>query len=374
MDSTERTICLDLGGTKIASRLVDGYSLDASHPRVAPVAPVARAARLPMEAGANKTTEDVGTTSTTSTTSTTPTPTTYDGLIATLRDICARQYASLPDTPRSSIAIAIAHPGTLDSRGIWSNANMQYTWQRPFKKDLANALNSALPCRVDLALCNDGDAFALAEARLGAGIGHAAVFGITLGTGAGCGFVYQGMPMISPRGTAPEWGHLTMPRVIPFDDGGSPAPRPCYCGRIDCIEQYLSGTAIEKEAIDQGANATAQASTLLTEPAIAHRFLCRMAAALGIIVNGFGPESIVFGGGVVIPPTLLTRLRHALIDHCFGLAHQPSALHEDGTPPPLTEEQEAKLPTLHCAALGNDAVMLGAGLFAQLVQRTPSSE
>ncbi|EAQ79876.1 ROK family protein [Blastopirellula marina] len=57
-------------------------------------------------------------------------------------------------------------------------------------------------------LCNDCDAAALAEAAHGAGQGAGSVFYVTVGTGVGGGFVYQGQPFGADRPAIAEIGHL----------------------------------------------------------------------------------------------------------------------------------------------------------------------
>lgn len=65
--------------------------------------------------------------------------------------------------------------------------------------------------------------------------------GIILGTGVGGGIVVDGKIFQGRNGGAGEVGHSI------FKTGG----HPCYCGRDGCVEQYLSGPAIEASFVSR---------------------------------------------------------------------------------------------------------------------------
>src|SRR5690606_41081213 len=89
---------------------------------------------------------------------------------------------------------------------------------------------------------NDANCFALSEATDGAGAGSAGVFGVILGTGAGGGWVVHGRLLTGANGIAGEWGHNPLSRA----PGETRPGRPCYCGRVDCIETYVSGPGFSR--------------------------------------------------------------------------------------------------------------------------------
>ena len=121
--------------------------------------------------------------------------------------------------------------------GLIKNANSTCLIGHDLKGDLEKALEREV--RIE----NDANCFALSEATDGAGKGAKVVFGVILGTGVGAGIVVNGEVLVGPNAIAGEWGHnpLPLPRKedLPLPD--------CYCGRKGCIEAYLSGPALERD-------------------------------------------------------------------------------------------------------------------------------
>lgn len=79
---------------------------------------------------------------------------------------------------------------------------------------------------VPVKMNNDANVFVLGEAISGAGKGEEFVYGITLGTGYGHGFVWDGRILSGAHGTATEYG------LAPYNDG--------------TFEDYASGPALER--------------------------------------------------------------------------------------------------------------------------------
>lgn len=93
-----------------------------------------------------------------------------------------------------------------------------------------------------LPLVNDCMAFAYSEAHGGAGEGARSVMGLILGTGVGGGICLDGRLPHRHAGLAVEIGHVGLSgRAIARH--GLPLFR-CGCGRMGCIETYVSGTGI----------------------------------------------------------------------------------------------------------------------------------
>lgn len=101
----------------------------------------------------------------------------------------------------------------------------------PLKKILTERLG------LDIVVENDANCFALAEARLGAGMGKRVVVGITMGTGVGGGIVINGKVLRGSNGFAAEVGHmLLVPGHPPFETQDKRGE----------VEQFFSGTAMGK--------------------------------------------------------------------------------------------------------------------------------
>lgn len=200
--------------------------------------------------------------------------------------------------------IGIGHPGTLDpvTRCV-KHCNATWLNGRPFAADLETRLG----CPVRTA--NDGNCFALSEAVDGAGSGARVVLGIVLGTGCGGGIVVDGRLLSGTSGSAGEIGHT--PALLP----GPGRRYPCFCGKLDCLEQYASGTALSRRYAEltgrqAGAAAIADAAEA-GEPAAAtvfEEFEQALARSLGIFAAALDPEIIVLGGGLSNLPRLYTRL------------------------------------------------------------------
>jgi len=166
----------------------------------------------------------------------------------------------------------LVHPDT----GLVENAyNTPYNKQ-PLKKQLEERLGH------EVRFANDANCFALSEAVDGAARGARVVFGAILGTGVGGGIVVGGRMLEGRHGIAGEWGHTPLPWMT---DEEHPGPR-CTCGRLGCIEQFLSGPAKNRDRDEIG-----------EEQAMA-RYEDRLARAFSMIINVLDPDVIVVGGGL----------------------------------------------------------------------------
>jgi len=197
---------------------------------------------------------------------------------------------------RSRSTVGIGIPGVVSpATGLIKNANSTWLNGRPLAEDLARALDR--PVR----LANDANCFALSEATDGAGAGAAVVFGVIIGTGTGGGVVVNGRVLHGANAIAGEWGHNPLP--VPGDDE-RPGP-PCYCGRLGCIETFLSGPALSRDYAAAGGDAItaaevadrAAAGEALASAALG-RYESRFARAVASIINVLDPDVIVLGGGL----------------------------------------------------------------------------
>ena len=160
-------------------------------------------------------------------------------------------------------------------------------------------------------LLNDADAFALAEARQGAGRGHRNIFGVILGTGVGGGLILGGQLVQGAGGFAGEWGHGPV----------APAPwdLPCGCGQKGCLDAVGAARGIER--LHQGLHAEDQPSTAIVAAweageARATRtvelWLDLMAGPLAMVVNVTGVSILPVGGGLASAPALIAALDQRL--------------------------------------------------------------
>jgi fructokinase len=235
-----------------------------------------------------------------------PTPKGYEETLQALSDLVARVEHESGGTGPVGVGI----PGTISpATGLVKNANSTWLIGHPLDEDLAARLDR--PVR----LMNDANCFALSEASDGAGAGADMVFGVILGTGVGGGIVWKGEPWAGAQLVAGEWGHNPLP--WPTDDE-RPGPA-CYCGKLGCVETFLSGPGMERDH----RNATGQVRTTRdivaawrsgdAEAAATYgRYLDRLARALATVVNVLDPDVVVLGGGMSNLPGLAGDVQEAL--------------------------------------------------------------
>jgi fructokinase len=226
----------------------------------------------------------------------------YDATLATVASL-------VHEVGEGSVGVGI--PGALSRvTGLVKNANSTWLIGRPLKQDLEKALKR--PVR----LANDANCFALSEAVDGAGKGADVVFGVILGTGVGGGIVAHGKVLTGLNAIAGEWGHNPLPAPTPQD---LPLPA-CYCGRMGCIETYLSGPGLARDhEASTGERRTAEDIVALQGEAL-RRYEERLARALASVINVLDPDVIVLGGGISNAARLYTEVprlwsRHVFSDH-----------------------------------------------------------
>jgi len=206
---------------------------------------------------------------------------------------------------------------------------------------------------------NDANSAAWGEFRFGAAADADDLLLVTVGTGVGGGIVLDGELFRGSFGAAAEIGHL---RVVP---GG----RQCGCGRLGCLEQYGSGSALEKSARE--AAHTPEAAPLLAAaggdpdlikgPMITKlaqegdAFACAQLAEIGrwlgegiaSLAAVLDPAVVVIGGGVSDAGDLLVDpIREAFRQLLTAREYRPEA-------------------EIRLATLGNRAGMIGAADLAR---------
>lgn len=186
---------------------------------------------------------------------------------------------------------------------------------------------------------NDANAAGWAEFRFGAAKENNSMAMLTLGTGVGGAVVDGGRLMRGGYGIAGELGHITVVR-----DGLL-----CGCGRLGCVEQYASGTALLRSANEladssdplgarvrqlrdqagqlsgheayQAVSENDPGALMLVEKAAEH-----LASAMGSIVAVLDPEVFVIGGGLSeLGEALLEPLRREFAKQLPAQGFRPQA-------------------------------------------------
>ena len=236
----------------------------------------------------------------------------YEATVGAVRDLVA---AIERDLGRMG-TVGIGIPGAISAvTGLVKNANSTWLIGRPLDRDLERALGR--PVRV----MNDANCFALSEATDGAAQGASTVFGVILGTGTGGGIVVNGRVLEGRHHIAGEWGHNPLPWM---ENRERPGP-PCYCGRVGCIETFLSGAGLRATyASIAGRPAEAAEIATLAESgdagadAALNIYETQLARALASIINVFDPDVIVFGGGLSNIARLYSRVPPLLKPFVFS--------------------------------------------------------
>jgi len=202
-------------------------------------------------------------------------------------------------------SIGICTPGAISKKtGLIQNSNTKCLIGMPLKEDLEKTLHHKV------AMENDANCFAIAEAKMGAGVGFSVVFGVIMGTGVGGGIIIDGKIHHGRTNIAGEWGHHTL-----HQNGNS-----CYCGRRGCVETYISGPALEKRWTEL----TGQTQSL---PDIVNNsqstqwkkeFLSNFGISLANVIDILDPDVIVLGGGLSNIDFLYTQGKNQVYDNVFS--------------------------------------------------------
>jgi len=158
---------------------------------------------------------------------------------------CAALGAALQPHSSPSTVLSISIAGVVSPEtGEVTAANLPCLNGRR----LAHDLQALFGMRV--AVHNDADCAALAEAHVGAGKGHGVMFCAVLGTGVGGGLVVDGRLVQGAGGLTGEWGHgpVVNEATLRTGDGRSVRlPRfRCGCGLSGCVNTVGSARGIER--------------------------------------------------------------------------------------------------------------------------------
>lgn len=219
-------------------------------------------------------------------------------------------------------AMGAGIPGSVDpSSGKMINGNSLIFKDKNILEDIKKNLGIS---DILIAVENDANLFAYAEVILGAGKIHAQKHklsidkiigvGIILGTGVGGGAIIEGKILSGAYGGGAEIGHTNH---IP--EGVN-----CYCGAKGCVEQYLSGPAIENQYREiQGSELSSQEIFRLAQEGdqaaekIVASYQENLIQFLSQLYNLFDPHLIVLGGGVSNQEVLYEKISEKTSKKCF---------------------------------------------------------
>jgi len=211
--------------------------------------------------------------------------------------------------------VGIGTPGALSrATGLIKNSNSLSLNGKPMKQDFERLLGR------EIRIANDANCFALSETVDGAGAGAEVVFGVILGTGVGGGISVHGRILEGINAIAGEWGHNPLPCTA------NDLPMPvCKCGRLGCVEAYLSGPALEREYSERTGLAyaapeivSAAAAGDTAAESCLERYESRLARALSVVINIVDPDVIVLGGGMSNVARLYHNVPKLWTPHVFS--------------------------------------------------------
>jgi glucokinase len=253
---------------------------------------------------------------------------------------------------KTAAAIGIGIAGIIDSdNGVvkfspnlkgWDNVGLARKLQREFK----------VPVRI----LNDVNAICLGEWKYGVARGYDNVFLLTLGTGVGGAAICEGQLLFGANAFAGELGHTTISLKGPM----------CVCGQRGHLERYTGAKYIVARAKHKMKK---RKSRLISYDLLTPEIIARAAKegdavatevfsdvgyyiGIGIanILALFDPDIVVISGGIArAGRVLFDPVRKATRELVLGAPHRRYKI----------------VP----AKLGDDAGVLGAGLFAQLTEK-----
>ncbi len=262
----------------------------------------------------------------------------------------ALEAAGIAASDLAAVGVAAAGPIDFDSGYIIEGANLRFK-NFPLGPRLAEEFSC--PAIVE----NDVNAGAYGEFKAGAARGAKDVLSMFVGTGIGGGLILNGELYRGFSKGAGEIGHIIV-------KAGGPH---CGCGNRGCLEAVSSRTAMTRDirkAIKRGyrgpvskllarqeqlsgkdlKSAYDAGDELVTK--IVHRAAKLAGIGIGSLLNVFGPEMVVLGGGVVeaFGDDFVNRVERVARDIAFDI-----------------NSKGAKITR---AELGDDAGVIGAAMLA----------
>jgi len=212
----------------------------------------------------------------------------YDHILKNIHEL----YLEMTDFVSKEVhTFGIGTPGAVSKKtGFIKNANIACMNGMPFVLDLESKLRRKITRQ------NDSNCFAMAEANLGAGKGKNIVFGAILGTGVGGGLVLKGKLISGLQSIAGEWGHSIINSI---------GERCEVCGKIGCIETFLSGNGVEQKYFNTFGNHLSMKEIVqryrlgdINCQLIMSDFFSYFGKAFSNLIAILDPDVIIIGGGL----------------------------------------------------------------------------
>lgn len=190
--------------------------------------------------------------------------------------------------------IGLGSPGFIDveqGRVLSIGGNIkEWAWVK-IREELSKQFG-----KIPIFIENDANVAAICEEWLGAVKGFDSFIMLTLGTGVGGGIYSKREGMWYGKNyQGAELGHAIL----------HPNGRLCSCGQKGCVEQYVSGNAVERTYLEltgeklKGKDIFAKSETNEQCKEAVERFVEDLGTYLVTIKNIFDPEGVVIGGGVI---------------------------------------------------------------------------
>ncbi len=249
----------------------------------------------------------------------------YNNVLDNIAKLCLKVCKEAKMNLSECVGIGVGLPGTVDPK---SNRMVNGNTQIFIQKDFAGDLKKALKFKGKVVLENDANCFSYAESVCGVGKKHAGKnqigIGVILGTGVGGGIVINQTILTGRNGSGGEIGHTNL-----ITNGLA-----CYCGHNGCVEQYLSGTALESHF---NGRIYSQIGSVKNCKEIFELYEQRDPLAIATILqyrkyfiqflvnltNIFDPDYFVFGGGLSNQKIIYEGVEEALKTATFAPKSNP---------------------------------------------------
>ncbi|MGJ4747744.1 ROK family protein [Leptospira sp. SA-E8] len=188
--------------------------------------------------------------------------------------------------------IGLGSPGPIDKENgiLISSANLPLLKNVPLVDFLKKKFN--IPVYYD----NDANCAALGEYWFGEGKASSNLIVLTLGTGLGGGWVFQGKLFDGYLGNSMEVGHTTI----------HPGGALCGCGQRGCAEAYFSASGFSSRFLEKTGSKLSDIETLFDLVSKDHKEASEileegiesLAQLIRNLIHLLNPEHIVLSGGI----------------------------------------------------------------------------